>query len=136
MRDHEEELEALGVRVLLLSFGQESQAARWIQETKAPFPLLLDPKRSVYRAYGLERSFTRVWNLGTVLLYLGLLLKGRKPRPIQGDPNQLGGDFIVDTRGIVRYAHPSEGPADRPSFQQIVEALKSIGDAGQEKPPL
>ena len=134
MRDHHEELEAVGVRVLLLSFGQEWQAREWMQETKAPFPLLLDPERSVYHAYGLERSFVKSWHPRTLLNYLGLLLKGRKLHPIQGDPNQLGGDFIVDTRGIVRYAHPSEDPADRPSFERISEALKNIENARREKP--
>ena len=136
MHDHQEELEALGVRVLLLSFGREWQARRWMQETKAPFPLLLDPERSVYRAYGLERSFAKSWHPRMLLYYLGLLLKGWKLHSIQGDPNQLGGDFIVDARGIVRYAHPSEDPADRPSFERIVEALKIIENARQEKPSL
>ncbi len=136
MRDHHEELEAHGVRALLVSFGQEWLARRWMQETNAPFPLLMDPERSVYRAYGLERSFAKSWHPRMLLHYLGLLLKGRKLRPIQGDPIQLGGDFIVDSQGIVRYAHPSEDPADRPSFQQILEALKSIENARQENPSL
>ena len=112
--------------MLLLSFGQESQARSWIQETKAPFPLLLDTERSVYRAYGLERSFFKSWHPRIVLHYLGLLLKGRKLHPIQGDPNQLGGDFIVDAYGNVRFAHFSENPADRPSLQLIMEEIKMI----------
>lgn len=61
-----------------------------------------------------------------LLHYAGLILKGRKMRPIQGDPNQLGGDFIVDSQGTARYAHPSDDPADRPSLQELLKELKSI----------
>ena len=136
MCDHQQQLATHGVRVLLLTFGRESQARRWIQETKAPFPLLLDPDRNVYRAYGLNRSFVRVWNPQVLLHYLMLMMKGRKLRPIQGDPNQLGGDFIVDARGLIQYAHPSKGPSDRPSFRRIAEVLRSMESARQEDPSL
>ena len=118
--------------MLLLSFGQESQAISWIQETKAPFPLLIDTERSVYRAYGLERSFVKSWHPRIILHYLALLLKGRKLHPIQGDPNQLGGDFIVDAWGIVRFSHYSEDPSDRPSFKQMMEAIKLIVNTQRE----
>ena len=126
MRDHHEQLEGLGATVLLISFGQEPQAKRWLEQTNAPFPLALDPDRRVYRAYGLERSVAKSWHPKMIAHYLGLLLKGRKLLPIQGDPNQLGGDFIVDRQGIVRYAHPSDDPADRPSIQVLLRALEFI----------
>ena len=126
MRDHKDQLEALGLRVYLLSFGQEWQAKRWLEETQTPFPLLLDPDRRVYRAYGLKRSASKSWNPKMILHYLCLILKGRKLRPIQGDPNQLGGDFIVDQEGTVRLAWPSEDPVDRPSIETLLHTLKSI----------
>ena len=110
----------------LLSFGQEWQAKRWLEETQSPFPLLLDPDRRVYRAYGLERSVAKAWHPRMFLYYFRLLLKGRKLRPIQGDTNQMGGDFIVDHGGIVRFAHPSEDPADRPSIETLLQTLKSL----------
>ena len=105
--------------MLLISFGTPEQARCWLEETGAPFPLLLDPDRGSYRAYGLERSVRRVFHPRVFLAYFRLMLQGRKLRPIQGDPYQLGGDFIVDSRQIVRYAHPSADPADRPDVQEL-----------------
>ena len=112
--------------MLLLSFGLESQALRWMQETDSPFSLLLDRERNVYHAYGLERSALKSWHPKMFLRYARLLLKGWKLRPIQGDPNQLGGDFIIDGRGLLQYAHPSEDPADRPSVQELLEMVKRL----------
>ena len=132
MRDYHNQLDALGVRVILLSFGQAWQAKLWLEETQAPFPLLLDPDRSVYRAYGLERSAAKSWHPKMLLYYLRLILKGRKLRPIQGDPNQLGGDFVLDRQGIVRFAHPSKDPADRPSIETLLRTLKSLENSPEE----
>ncbi len=67
-----------------------------------------------------------------LLHYFRLILKGGKLRPIQGDPSQLGGDFIVDNEGIVRFSRPSEDPADRPSVEALLRALKSIEETKRE----
>ena len=61
-----------------------------------------------------------------LLYYFRLILKGRKLRPIQGDPNQLGGDVIIDHQGIVRFAYPSEDPADRPSVEELLVSLRFL----------
>ena len=122
------------MRVLLVSFGTAWQAKRWREETQSPFSLLLDPERCVYRAYGLKRSAARSWHPRAILSNLLLLLKGRKLRPFQGDPNQLGGDFLIDKQGIVRFAHPSEDSADRPSMKTLQLALKFIKNAKSEGP--
>ena len=44
--------------------------------------------------------------------------------PYEGeDVLQLGGDFILDKLGRVRFAYPSVNPADRPGIDAIREAL-------------
>ena len=89
------------------------------------------PERSVYRAYGLGRSVLRVWSPKVLWRYLRLMLAGRRLKPIQGDPHQLGGDFIVDAGGIVRLAHPSRDPTDRPSVEKFLTVLRDMaGEVG------
>ncbi|MFQ5859708.1 MAG: SelL-related redox protein [Anaerolineae bacterium] len=124
LRQQQDQLSRLNTRVLVISFGTEYWARAWLEETGAPFPLLLDPQRSVYRAYGLERSLLRSWNIRTMWLYVRLLLSGRKWRGIRGDSAQLGGDFIVDADGIVRLAYRSHDPTDRPATQALLDALR------------
>ncbi len=89
------------------------------------FEFLLDPERIVYRSYGLERSFARSWTLRTLWVYIKLLTSGRKWRGIQGDANQLGGDFLIDRDGTIRLAYRSHDPADRPSIEKLLELLRS-----------
>jgi len=66
----------------------------------------------------------RSWGLNTFLTYSRLMLSGRKWRGIQGDSSQLGGDFIVNTNGIIRLAYYSRDPSDRPSVSQLLEILR------------
>ncbi len=121
---HQDELDRLNVEVLIISFGTLPAAERWLKETCSPFRLLLDPERSVYDAYGLERSVARSWNLRTIWRYVQLLASGRRWRGIQGDSAQLGGDFIVDAEGVVQLAHRSHDPTDRPDIEDLLSNLR------------
>lgn len=126
LRQHAAEFEALNVRLVVVSFGLAHQARAWLEETGSPFTLLLDPERAAYRAYGLQRSLLRSWEPKVWLEYARLLVAGRRWRGIQGDSGQLGGDFIIDRKGIVRLAHPSRDPTDRPSVAELLGALYGL----------
>ena len=78
----------------------------------------------MYKAYGLERSLARSWNLRTIWRYVQLLTSGRKWRGIQGDSAQLGGDFIVDADGIVQLAYRSHDPTDRPDVDELLSLMQ------------
>ena len=127
------ELERLSVKVLILSFGTLPAAQAWLEETCSPFELLLDPERRVYDAYELERSTLRSWNVRTLWRYVQLLASGRRWRGIQGDSTQLGADLIIDPDGLVRLAHYSHDPTDRPDVEHLLDTLASLqpGGAGE-----
>ena len=131
---HQEELDQLDVEVLIISFGTLPAAERWLEETCSPFRLLLDPERTVYQAYGMERSLARSWNLRTIWRYVRLLTSGRRWRGIQGDSAQLGGEFVVDAEGIIRLAHRSHDPTDRPDVDDLLSDLRQRGKQRKGKP--
>lgn len=80
----------------------------------------------MYQAYGLERSALRTWSPRTIWYYVRRLAAGARLQRARGDPYQLGGDFVVDTNGIVRLAYRSRDPADRPSVERLLEVLRSF----------
>lgn len=125
---HQDELRRLKVEVLLVSFSSPGYARVWSEEVCSAFRLLLDRERTLYRAYGLERSLWRSWNLRTLWLYIRLLLSGRKWRGIQGDSAQLGGDFIVDSEGVVRLTYRSHDPTDRPPVAALLALLRQLDE--------
>jgi peroxiredoxin len=126
LRAHREELVRLRTRVLIIAFAEQAWARAWLDSNEVSFPLLLDSERRVYRAYGLERSVLRTWSPRTVRYYVRRLAAGARLQRARGDPYQLGGDFVVDARGVVRLAYRSRDPSDRPSIGRLLEVLRRI----------
>ena len=122
------EFQAANTQIILVSFGAAYQARAWQAETENCFTLLLDPDRAAYRAYDLEHSLARAWQPKVWVKYARLMLSGKKWRGIQGDSAQLGGDFVVDPNGVIRFAHRSHDPTDRPSAAQLLKALETLAD--------
>ena len=129
------------MQVVVISFGSTFGAQAWLDEIRwiepveinARFTLLLDPSRAAYAAYGLEYSLARSWSPKVWLEYARLMLSGRKWRGIQGDSGQLGGDFIVDSRGVIRFAYRSLDPTDRPSISQLLATLEGVAKLNDNK---
>jgi alkyl hydroperoxide reductase subunit AhpC len=132
LRKNIEILQSLDTQVVFVSFGNPRLARAWLEETQAPFPLLLDDAKDAYRKYEMEHSLRRSWGLKNFLLYVRLLLSGRKWRGIQGDSGQLGGDIIVDSHGVIRFVHRSHDPTDRPTLERIVECLEELRHEAHE----
>ncbi len=89
-------------------------------------PVLSDPTREAYRAYGLGRgSVARVWGWKAARRYIEIFrsdgLEGLR-RPNE-DTLQLGGDFVVDPCGNLSYGFWGGGPTDRPTVEDLLAAV-------------
>jgi peroxiredoxin len=120
------EINARHTKVVIISFGIPALVQKWIKETQSSFQFLIDLDKKAYQVYGLESSLLRSWSPKIWLAYARLMAQGRKWRGIQGDSGQLGGDFIVDQKGIIRMAYRSHDPADRPKIEEILHILDGI----------
>jgi peroxiredoxin len=91
---------------------------------------LSDPERKLYARYGVgEAKWRDVFAPRTLLYYARAALRGKKfweARPDQGkaEVKQLGGNFVVGPSGKLTFVHPSKEPADRPTAEAILEAVK------------
>lgn len=119
----QQDLDRLKVRVLILSFSAPAFVRTWLEETKAPFSLLLDESRVAYQGFGLERSLLRSWSPKTIWYYLRNW-KRKPENKFSDDLNQLGGDFIIDAQGVLRFVYPSYEPVDRPSMERLFSVLE------------
>ncbi len=120
----ESELTGLGVVVRVISFDAPSETRAWKEDVCPGFEILSDEAHDVYRAYGMGHSLFRSWTPRTVLFYVRALLSGRHWRGIRGDPNQLGGDVIVNPDGTFRLYHPSQSATDRQAVDEMIALLR------------
>ncbi len=125
MRHKENEIDALGIRVAVVTFQAGVLDRAYVEETGLRWPLLVDESRELYKAYGMEHG--RWWDLvgpATIGVYVKLMLRGRRLHRATGDVKQLGGDVLIDPEGIVRLHHVGSGPADRPSVESLLDAVR------------
>lgn len=121
------DIQALGGAVLVVSFAPPAQVAAYLERGPLPFPVVSDPERAAYRAFGLEAAtWGAMLRPGVLARFMGLMLRGWMPRrSAKGDDLlQLGGDFVLDATGRLRYAHASAEPTDRPSAAALIEAVR------------
>jgi peroxiredoxin len=118
-------LQAAGVRVLAISQATPAVLATFLRDHLQPVPVVCDPDRAGYRAFGLERtSWLSFFRPSVLWGYLRLIARGgrvRKPYPGE-DVLQLGGDFLLDRSGRVVFAHPSRAATDRPGIDVLLAA--------------
>ena len=118
------EFAELNTRVFIISFGTLPALQQWMNEVCGTFTVLLDRERTVYQAYGLERSNLRSHHPRVVWLYIKRWFQRGQFFDSHGDDTtQLGGDFIVDKNGTLRLIHPSHEPTDRPSADELLNVL-------------
>lgn len=128
MQKIDAELRQLGVKVLAISFESPARVAAFLAESPQPFPVLSDESLSVYRVFGLTKaSFASMFHPAVIGRYLLHIARGWLPKRSGGaDVLQLGGDFIIDASGVVRYAHRSADPTDRPSAAELLLQAQSL----------
>ena len=127
MRRRFEEVRALGGEVAAVSFEPRGLLLRQSRLMQLPFPLLSDPERDVYRAYQLPTgTASQVFGAPALFAYAKLLFQGRWAGFHRSYLRQLGGDFVIDAEGIVRFEYRSAAPHDRPEVDRLLRVLGTI----------
>ncbi len=127
---HRQRIDAAGTAVFVAFDDAGRLRESLLHGLDVPYPLLVDPERLAYRAWGLERgSLLRIWGDPLVWLrYARELAHGVHLRRPGWDTLQLGGDFVVDRAGTVVYSRPQRGD-DRPPVGELGRALEHAARA-------
>lgn len=122
---HRERLDELGTALFVAFDAPERLQDSLLHGLEVPYPVLVDRRRSTYRAWGLRRgSLLAVWgDPGVWRRYASELAHGARLRRPGADTLQLGGDFVVDAAGTVIYSRPQRRD-DRPPVAELLRALE------------
>ena len=127
MRQQQAELGARGAVVLVISFDPARRVRGYCRRLRLPFRCLSDEQRVAYHAYDLGRaSWLRTLTPRALAPYVKLFLRlgARRPAFAGQDLRQMGGDFVVAPDGRLALAYASHDPADRPSVDQLLAAIR------------
>ncbi len=123
MREAYSEFKARGAEVAIVTIDTPAQVAALCQRYKCAFPCLSDPRAEAYRAFGLERGgVAQVITPRIIWRAAVSTLKGNYGGPM-GDVFQMGGTFVIDRGGIVRYCYRNRDAADNAPIDEVLAAL-------------
>jgi peroxiredoxin len=126
LRRAHEKFEAIPARIVAVGQGTPADRDSFVEaHGPYPFPVLCDPDRDAFRAYGLARG-----SLYNVAMHPNVLAKateaylaGERQGRTVGDGMQLPGSFVVSSEGIVLFAHAGKQSSDFPSIDAVLAAL-------------
>lgn len=123
---HREDFERRQVKVVFIAYNDpERLMAQMLHDLDLPYTLLIDRDHSAYRRWGLGPvTWRQVVVPGFYLAVLRSILRGEKDlgkRP--PGSNNIGGDFVVDANGHVRFAHRMRSFHDRPNITDMLAVI-------------
>ena len=126
VESHIEQFRERHTNLLVVSQAKPAMLTLFLKHYPKPYPVVGDPERAVYHAFGLERA--NPWTFANPLViaaYLKQIVLGTRVRaPYEGeDVLQLGGDFLLNRRGEIGYAYRSRLTTDRPGIPELLAAI-------------
>jgi peroxiredoxin len=114
-----------GAEIAMITMGTGEDAAEFRKRMELPFTVLADADQECYRAFSVPRGGVlgvmgpHMWPVG-----LKSILTHGAGKPV-GDPWQLPGSFVIDTKGAIRFEHRAKHSADWPKNDDLVAAIRA-----------
>jgi peroxiredoxin len=126
LRQKKQHFDKIGAQVVLVGMGTPEESSAFEMKFDIPFPLISDPKRKLYQAFGLKQ-ISALELLSPSVAFKGILAmtKGHTIGIPIGDVRQLPGVFIINTDGRIVYSYFARDPSDHPDSDTILKALKT-----------
>lgn len=131
------EYRAAGANVVIVGQGEPERATRYAERQKIDVPILVDPERRAYEAYGLLDGTTAQVLFDAPDPFLrcdlaaGLELSASRhgtDRALVDSPWQMPGEFVVGPDGRIAHAHRFQWCEDYPDPRVHIAAIR--GAAG------
>ena len=68
---------------------------------------------------------TKAWSISNLVYYAEQKRAGRRMFE-EDDPNQIGGDFILDEQGKLALIHRSRISTDRPPVEDLLSCVRDL----------
>ena len=123
LEQNKDAIRAAGLKIVTVGIGKPQHAAHFCGKLAPSATCLVNETNDVHFAYGLKRG-----GLGQLLNPKLYAASARATRAgftqgkATGDIAMLGGIFVVDQQGIIRYAYANDYAGDYPEIAEVLKA--------------
>jgi len=126
MSQHYAEFHAQGLEMVAVFQSPADKILKYAGKVRHPFPIIADPDRRLYRAYGVETSWAGVARAMVTRfpdLLRAIFAEGFLPGTIEGEIQRLPADFLIGPDGRVLHAYYGRDIGDHMPLQYIQRYL-------------
>lgn len=123
-----DELTEAGIEVVAVFHSPSRKVRKALRELELPFPVIADPDKRLFEAYGVEQSMRGMVSTGVMKDYARATLAGFLSRPVghEGGIRTHPADFLIDPTGAVRMAHYGVDYADSLGVDDVLAAAATV----------
>lgn len=117
-----------GLEMIAFFQSPKKSMINYLQEQEAPFPMIPDPKHTIYKVYGVTGS-TCKFLLGGLKVgrLINAMRKGFMPGKMEGDITMVPGDFLINEDMTIHTAYYGKDISDHLDMNIIEKFLKGNG---------
>lgn len=127
LEQHRELIQAAGLSLAAVGIGEPKHAQRYCGTLAPSVTCLVNKTLEAYKAFGLKPGNVGQL-LGPAVIAAGAraVSHGHVQGETTGNAYMLGGVFVIDEHGIVRFAEYDEYAGDHPVFAHILRAAQAL----------
>lgn len=116
-----EEFKAKGLSLLAFFQSPETSIRQYVGRQDAPFPIVADPERRIYRLYAVESSWVGFFTAGVTRLphLLQAAAKGFRPGKMEGRIALVPADFLIGPDLTIETAYYGQDIGDHLPMKAI-----------------
>lgn len=122
-----EQIEQAGLNIVVVMQGTPEASAEFARQFAPGLPVLADPERRAYQAFGLERGNLfqtflnpKIWQAVNRSRRKGYEVE---PPPAGQDAMQMSGTFIISTEGKIELPYYYDHIADHPPLELLLSGV-------------
>jgi peroxiredoxin len=130
LEQHQDEIRAAGLSLAAIGIGEPKHAERYCGQFAPNVTCLCNKTLEAYRAFGLkEGNLLQLAGPRVLLASARTAARGIIQGRNTGNTFMLGGVFVLDARGVIRFADYDEYAGDHPNFGDILATVKQLSVA-------
>jgi peroxiredoxin len=127
LEQHHLRFEERGLNVVAVGLGEPKHAAYFGPRLAPSVACLSRATPEAHAAYGIGRlSLESLVQPGQVAAAVRAVAHGHMQGKATGDARVLSGTFLIDSTGVIRFAHYARFPGDDPAIDDILRAAQAL----------
>jgi hypothetical protein len=127
LEQHQDALRTAGLSLAAVGIGEPKHAQRYCGTLAPSVTCLVNKSLEAYRAFGLKQGDPlQLVGPQVVAAAVRAVGSGHTQGQTTGNSLMLGGVFVVDRQGVVRFADYDEYAGDHPVFAHILRAAREL----------